>query len=242
MSNSQVLHPNRSAHNRLIYRLITEALNAHATSFRGVVYDLGCGEMPYREWVLTRASSYVGVDWSGTLHDLKADVVADLNQPLPLPDAIADTVLSLSVLEHLHTPAVMLGEACRILKPGGYLILQVPWQWWVHEAPHDYYRYSPFALQRLLGEAGFSDIVISPMGGAFTMLALKASYISKRCLLGPKWVRPLTKLFWLPSWWLMQTSARWFDRLDRDPSREACGYFVRARKDANDTPVVTNAS
>ncbi len=223
-------HPNRSAHNRLIYRLVAKALDAHRSLFRGVIYDLGCGEAPYRDWILEQASSYVGVDWSGTLHDLKAEVVADLNKPLPIPDAVADTVFSMSVLEHLHAPTVMLGEACRLLKPGGNLVLQVPWQWWVHEAPHDYFRYSPFALQKLLTEAGFCEIAITPMGGAFTMLALKFCYISKRCLRGPKWLRPLTKLILLPLWWLVQAMAPWFDRLDGDWSRETCGYFVAARK------------
>jgi hypothetical protein len=52
-----------------------------------------------------------GVDWSGTLHELKADILADLNEPLPIEDQVADTVVSLSVLEHLREPQTMLNEA-----------------------------------------------------------------------------------------------------------------------------------
>ena len=77
---------------------------------------------------------------------MKADIVADLNKPLPIESEVADVVVSISVLEHLCEPMTMLSESFRILKPGGSILLQVPWQWWIHEAPYDFYRYSPYGL------------------------------------------------------------------------------------------------
>lgn len=136
------LHGNRKAYNWLVYDCGDRFLAQNTNRFRGVLYDLGCGESPYREWFLKYADTYVGVDWSDSLHDIKADVVANLNGSLPINDEVADTVMSLSVLEHICEPQQMLSEAYRILKPGGGLVLQVPWMWWVHEAPYDYFRYT----------------------------------------------------------------------------------------------------
>ena len=46
----------------------------------------------------------IGVDWSLSIHNLKADIVADLNKLLPIENAVADTIISLSVMEHLYEP------------------------------------------------------------------------------------------------------------------------------------------
>ena len=84
----------------------------------------------------------------------------------------------------------MLNEAFRILKPGGAIVLQVPWQWRVHEAPHDYFRYTPYGLKYLFEKAGFVDVVVEPQSGFFTMWILKMNYFSTRFIRGP---RPMGK-------------------------------------------------
>ena len=113
-------HPNRKPHNWLIYDVGDQWLERCKPHIHGRLYDLGCGEMPYKNWLLNHASHYTGVDWGGTLHALKADIVADLNEPLPIDSEVADTVISLSVMEHLREPQAFLGEAYRILRGGGY--------------------------------------------------------------------------------------------------------------------------
>ena len=45
---------------------------------------------------------------------------------LPVPDACADALLVLDVIEHLADPAEAIAEARRALRPGGTLILSVP--------------------------------------------------------------------------------------------------------------------
>lgn len=106
----------------------------------GTVYDLGCGERPYEEDILKVADKYIGVDWGETFHILKADIVSDLNNPLPIDSEVGDTVTSFQVIEHLCEPQIMLNEAYRILKKNGTIVLTVPFQWWVHEVPYDYFR------------------------------------------------------------------------------------------------------
>ena len=196
----------------------------------GALYDLGSGESPYKEFFLGHADSYVAVDWAGSFHATKADIEADLNKPLPIDSKVADSIVSLSVLEHLCEPQLMLNEAFRILKKGGSIILQVPWQWWVHEAPHDYFRYTPYGLECLFKRAGFVDIEIEPQAGFFTTVILKLNYFSLRLICGPKIIRFLLRIFFSIFWYVGQTLAPLLDKLDRNWAAETCGYFVTARK------------
>ena len=47
----------------------------------------------------------------------------------------------------------------------GKLILSVPFLYWLHEQPHDYYRYTEFALRRFCELAGLEILELSPYGG-----------------------------------------------------------------------------
>lgn len=225
-------HTNRKPHNWLIYNINDRFLTKHASLYRGDIYDLGAGESPYKDFFLEHATRYVAVDWAGSFHQTRADIVADLNAALPIKDSVADTVVSLSVLEHLREPQTMLDEAFRILKPGGHLILQVPWQWWIHEAPHDYFRYTPYGLQHLLGKAGFNGITVEAQAGFFTMIVMKLNYFSLRFVLGPTWLRRIATIIWAPAWYLAQVAAPHLDRLDKHWAAETTGYFVTAAKPA----------
>ena len=223
-------HANRSMHNWLAYNIGDKFLIKHLVTLKGVVYDLGCGESPYREFILKYADRYIGVDWTSTIHQSQANIVANLNEPLEIEANVADSVISLSVLEHLCEPQIMLNEACRILKKDGQLILQVPWQWRIHEAPYDFFRYTPYALEYMLKKAGFSHILIEPQSGFFTMAILKFNYFLKRFVRGPKLVRTIIGFIFIPIWYLGQTLAPLLDKLDGNWSLETTGYFVTARK------------
>lgn len=48
-----------------------------------------------------------------------------------------------------------LAHEVRVLRPGGRLILTVPFAWDEHEQPHDFARYSSFGLRALLERCGF---------------------------------------------------------------------------------------
>ncbi|WP_198166338.1 methyltransferase domain-containing protein [Prosthecochloris sp. HL-130-GSB] len=112
-------HTNRRPYNWLVYNIGDRFLEKYIPYYKGVMYDLGSGESPYKDFFLQHVDQYIAVDWAESLHDLKADILADLNKPLPIESSVADTVISLSVLEHLHSPRTLLGEAYRILRRGG---------------------------------------------------------------------------------------------------------------------------
>lgn len=89
---------------------------------------------------------------------------------VPLRSALADCVMCTEVLEHLAEPARCVREAHRLLKPGGLLIGSVPFMYPVHGDPHDFQRFTPDGLTRLL--APFATVDVRPMGGCFGSLGL----------------------------------------------------------------------
>lgn len=192
--------------------------------YRGVVVDLGCGEAPYKEDMLRTADRYIGVDWGNSFHDLSnIDVQADLNRPLPLADNLADVIHSESVMEHLIEPLSFLRQCERILKPGGLLIILVPFQWQVHEAPYDYFRYTEFGLRALAEKAGFEKISVTPKGGFWTVVGMKTCYFLKQSM--PKWLTPLL----VPVWFSIQSLILLLEPL-APAAEEAAGYVMTARK------------
>ena len=63
-------------------------------------------------------------------------VRADLEKPMPLPDACADVVTSVSSVEHLSSAGQLLfaSEAARVLRPGGRVIMTLSYIFKVDEA------------------------------------------------------------------------------------------------------------
>lgn len=223
-------HSNRKLHNWLVYNICDKFLEKYAQYLSGTLVDLGCGEAPFKSFFLQYADTYIGVDWSSTSHDSQADVISDLNKEILLKSAYADSLISISVMEHLYNPQTFLSEAFRILKPGGNFVLQVPWQWHLHEEPHDYFRYTPHGLKFLFEQAGFENIEIEAQTGFFTTRALKLNYFMDRFAIGPAPLRFMIRAALTPFWTLSQLIAPQLDKLDKNWPAETQGYFLVAKK------------
>lgn len=224
------IHSNRSLKNWILYDTGDKYLEKYSKFLKGHLVDLGCGEAPYKEYFLQYVDKYTGVDWSKTYHNSGADIESDLNVSINLDDDIADSIISLSVMEHLCEPQIFLNESYRILKPGGWMILQVPWQWWIHEAPHDYFRYTPYGLKYMFEKAGFVDVEVEAQCGFFTTWIVKMNYFSARFIRGPKLLKWFIKALLVPFWTIGQVLAPYLDKLDRNWDAETQGYFAVARK------------
>lgn len=220
---------NKLTHNWLIKNIINNKIKERLPYLYGRIIDLGCGTRPFEKDILKHANEYIGVDWGNTYHNLNAEIISDLNKPLPIPSSSFDHVVSFEVLEHLQEPLTMLSEAFRILKPGGSITLSVPFMWWVHEAPWDYFRYTKFGIYYIFQKAGFKDIEIHPTTGFWSMWLLKINYQTNKLVRGPKYIRKIIKLTLIPFWFINQTIAPFLDKIWQEEN-ETAGYFVTASK------------
>jgi 2-polyprenyl-6-hydroxyphenyl methylase/3-demethylubiquinone-9 3-methyltransferase len=102
------------------------ALIPAAERLDAVLVDLGCGAGLLAPHV-PPGYRHIGVDITAsaldqaTAHGVIA-VRADVTR-LPFPDESADVVSAGEILEHVRDLDAVVGEACRVLRPGGLLVL-----------------------------------------------------------------------------------------------------------------------
>ena len=127
-----------------------------ASKIRGDILDFGCGSKPY-ESLFTNSSSYVGVDIlaSGHSHaNSKIDFYYD-GKSLPFPDEHFDAVLAFEVFEHIFNLEEVIAEIRRVLKPGGKILISIPFAWDEHEVPYDFARYTSYGIMHIFKRNGF---------------------------------------------------------------------------------------
>jgi hypothetical protein len=61
-------------------------------------------------------------------------------------------------------------EIARVIKPGGHLILTAPQAWRVHEAPHDYFRFTRYGLRYLVESSGLAVLKLKAQGGVWALV------------------------------------------------------------------------
>ena len=133
-----------------------------------VLLDVGAGDCQYKPYFAGRCK-YISQDVGGKdvcfTYD-QIDIRSEVYN-IPMPDESVDIILCTQVLEHLKYPTKALREMHRLLKPGGRLCVTVPLTSDEHMIPHDYFRYTRYALDFLMQEQGFLKPEISPQGGRF---------------------------------------------------------------------------
>lgn len=122
----------------------------------GVVLDIG-GEPNSPKDCKPLFSGYDS--WSTlNVNPAKApDFVCDCNHSLPFDDASFDHVVSVSALEHIKNIDLAIEEIVRITKPGGYIVLAVPFLFGVHGDPDDYHRPTASWWRDKLEQLGIGD-------------------------------------------------------------------------------------
>lgn len=181
---------------------ILRAVKAALPEFHGTFLDIGCGVMPYKGLITSapsRVNKYLGLDLAGSeIYHANVDLRWD-GKTMPLGDASVDSAMATEVLEHCPDPLLVLREARRVLKPGGVFFFTVPFVWPLHDAPYDFFRYTPFALEKLLAEAGFTDVKLGAMSGWNASLAQMMGLYLKRSPLTPaarnQWAQKLWPLY-----------------------------------------------
>ncbi|MGO9598481.1 MAG: class I SAM-dependent methyltransferase [Isosphaeraceae bacterium] len=142
---------------------------------RGVILDVGCGAQPYRPLIGPQAV-YRAIDQSEAYERFGysvPDTTYYEGDAWPIDSSSVDVVLSTETLEHVAQPRAFLLEAWRCLKPGGRIVLTVPFAARWHYIPHDYWRFTPSGLLNLLESAGFHNVTVYARGNAFCVACYK---------------------------------------------------------------------
>jgi SAM-dependent methyltransferase len=73
-----------------------------------------------------------------------------------------DAIICLSVLEHLPDPAAAVDAMHRALKPGGSVLIGVPFAYPLHDEPADYWRFTEHGLRLLT--SGYAEVEVHRRG------------------------------------------------------------------------------
>ncbi|PYS55988.1 MAG: hypothetical protein DMG13_01995 [Acidobacteria bacterium] len=147
--------------------VVSGRLSAFAAELadNSLVLDAGAGESRYAS--VFKRHRYVGLD--SALGDAswdysRLDIIGDL-ESIPLSTSAFDAVVSVVVLEHTREPKRVIAEMARVTRAQGKLFLVVPDQWEVHQIPNDFFRFTRYGVEYLLGETGFRVLHIEAVGG-----------------------------------------------------------------------------
>jgi SAM-dependent methyltransferase len=137
--------------NRFLFgvaRAITETFTLPEPSV-----ELGAYQVDGQHESLNLRRLFPGRDYTGL--DLRAgpgvDCVADVEH-LPQPAGSVGTVIAMNTFEHVRRFWAGFAEVRRVLRPDGVFVLSCPFHFRIHNFPHDYWRFSPAALETLLAE------------------------------------------------------------------------------------------
>ena len=172
-----------------------------ALELRGArVLDFGCGTRPYEPWFAAAGAQYSGADI-----DAAHEVRIDEDGRLSCAEGAYDLVASFQVLEHIWNLDAYLGEARRVLRPQGRLLLSTHGSWLYHPHPGDYRRWTAEGLQREVESRGFRlermEPVVGPLAWTTVFRSIGVAHALKRIpLAGPPLTAAAAILFNARAW------------------------------------------
>lgn len=136
--------------------------------FRAIVRSLGYVYFAQDFGAYQPSDSDIGLQdnsWAYTSLDYECDI-------LDIPDeAKADVILCSEVLEHVPDPVRAFEKLFNLARPGGFVIVTVPFLSLMHQAPHFYSSgLSPFWFHVHAARLGFEDVEVSVWGDYFDLM------------------------------------------------------------------------
>ncbi|MGO9451715.1 MAG: class I SAM-dependent methyltransferase [Candidatus Binataceae bacterium] len=134
----------------------------NARSFiRGAAINAGCGFRDITSLLCDMgAASVVNAD----LWLPKSGLAVSCNlELLPFANEQFDTVLCNAVLEHVASLEGVMKELVRVLRPGGHMVLSIPFLQPYHAAPRDFRRFTREGMMRLGEQFALETIAIYPV-------------------------------------------------------------------------------
>lgn len=206
------------------YEFLKEKL--HNFSDRSIVADLGCGESPFGD-LLERFRICLKVDFTSYAG---VNIVANLNEKLPIKPDSMDIIVTSNTLEHLPDTDGFLTECSRILKPGGSILITVPFMIPLHQEPFDFLRFTEYQLKFLLEKIQFVDIEIKPLSNFFEIYQSTQSAFLNAAVNQQKSILPkaVLRLYRKIQFLMMKPMSSFFEKVkDRQYPK---GYAILARK------------
>lgn len=106
-------------------------------------------------------------------------LVIDVQAMAGVRDQAYDAIFCHSVLEHVPDPWSAVREMTRALAPGGLLLLGVPFNYKIHRAPTDYWRFTEYGVRLLLEHGGLSVVHLVGVDGPSNHAALYWAFARK---------------------------------------------------------------
>ncbi len=169
------------------------------------VYDIGCGNKPFGPILAGKVKDHIGVDIEDGFYDSHHIDLIGSAYHVPVEDGTGDAVISSQVIEHLDRPVDAIKETARVLKSGGVLLISFPFLCPIHAEPHDYTRFTEYAMTKLLKDHGFEIVEMSRIGGFWYIAGMYLHMYLKtfdRGLL--KKIRLVSALSWVFLWLITQ--------------------------------------
>jgi ubiquinone/menaquinone biosynthesis C-methylase UbiE len=146
------------------------------------VLDVGSGGSSYSRYFPNRLT--VDIDPAR-----QPEIVADAHA-LPFAPESFELVLCTEVLEHVKNPSQVISELNRVLKPGGMLLLTTRFVYPIHDAPHDYWRFTRYGMLEL-----FKAWEVIELRGETATFSVIAALIQRICFQSQLRFNKVTKLF-----------------------------------------------
>ena len=149
------------------------------TGTRGLtILNAGAGEGSFSPLLLAipGAARVIEMDYSyrasaRSTRNSRQHVVAASLTNIPIKSASFEFVLCSEVLEHIDDDASALDELCRVLVPGGWLLISVPTPPAVYDPNHVREGYAAGDLTRMLRDRGLSVVEVTYcMYGSFKLI------------------------------------------------------------------------
>lgn len=156
------------------------------------------------------------------------DVQAD-GAHIPFATDQFDVVICSELFEHVPHPPAIIREVNRVLKPGGILLITVPFLYRTHGDPYDYGRYTEQYWREQLTTAGFASVDIDHHGLFFSVLLdMSKQYVNRK--LGRPWRWVVAPLFAMIQRWAQQLEAQSGVQNDSFVNSFTTGFGISARK------------
>jgi glycosyltransferase involved in cell wall biosynthesis len=192
----------------------------------GRTLDIGGGEETSYNGLLRIEGRFTTVNLTSRI---RPTVQADVNAGLPFAAGVFDNVISLNTLEHVRLDEQVVGEAVRVLKPGGTLHLIVPFLYQVHGSPSDYHRHTCFWWHETLAALGIAErnLIVEPLvwdrlSSAYSFVGHgRLGVLLKRAVMMPAVIRDALR---------REPGRLRSDREAASAQAVALGYYIRATK------------